>query len=196
MGKDRIFAAAKAVLVRDGTAGLSIRRVADEAGMSPMAMYRHFKDRDALLNALMRDGFVAWERIAHAIGEPDPLRWIEKGFEAFLKFALDEPHRFDAAFLLPATEARRYPDDFAAGRSPAIALVVARIDEAKAQGHFGDTPSLEIALTLAALAQGMVSMHRASRFSGEKQFKTLYRRVLRNTLAAYAGKASTGRRKK
>lgn len=194
MSRDRIFNAAKTVLEKEGVSGLSIRSVADEAGMSPMAMYRHFKDKDALLNALMRDGFVAWEEIARALHEPDPLRWIEKGFEAFLDFALKAPHRFDAAFLLPATEARRYPDDFAAGQSPAISLFIARIEEAKTQGWFGETPSLEIALAMAALAQGLVSMHRASRFAGEKQFIALYRQVMRNTLAVYAGPKKIDRR--
>ena len=196
MSQDRIFNAAKAVLEKDGVSGLSIRSVAQAAGMSPMAMYRHFKDKDALLNALMRDGFVAWEEIAHSVREPDPLRWMEKGFEAYLAFALKQPHRFDAAFLLPATEARRYPDDFAAGRSPAISMFIARIDEAKAKGRLGNTPSLEIALALAGLAQGLVSMYRAGRFSGEKQFKALYRRVMRNTIAAYAAKPTTERRRK
>jgi AcrR family transcriptional regulator len=188
MGKDRIFNAAKTVLEKDGVLGLSIRSVAEAAGLSPMAIYRHFENKDALVNALMLDGFVAWEEIAGSIREPDPLRWMEKGLEAFLAFALKQPHRFDAAFLLPATQARQYPDDFAAGRSPAMAMFIARIDEAKANGHFGDTPSLEIALAIAAQAQGMVSMHRASRFSGEKQFKALYRQVMRNTIAAYAAK--------
>jgi AcrR family transcriptional regulator len=196
MSKEKIFNAAKAVLREQGLSGLSIRSVADEAGLSPMAMYRHFKDKDALVNALMQDAFVAWEEVARSVREPDPLRWIQKGFDAFLAFALSQPHRFDAAFLLPATEARRYPDDFAAGRSPAIAMFVSHIDAAKAQGHFGDTPSLEIALALAALAQGMVSMHRASRFSSERQFKALYRQVMRNTLAAYAAKPMTARRRK
>jgi AcrR family transcriptional regulator len=196
MSRDRIFNAAKTVLEKEGVSGLSIRSVADAAGMSPMAMYRHFKDRDALVNELMRDGFVAWEEIARSVHDPDPLRWIGKGFEAFLAFALEEPHRFDAAFLLPATGARRYPDDFAAGRSPVMAMFIARIEEAKAKGHFGGTSSLEIALALTALAQGMISMYRASRFSGEEQFKALYRRVMHNTLAAYAEKPMTGRREK
>jgi AcrR family transcriptional regulator len=195
MSQDRIFTAAKSVLEKHGVSGLSIRSVGQAAGMSPMAMYRHFKDKDALLNALMRDGFVAWEQSARTLREPDPMRWIEKGFEMFLDFALNQPHRFDAAFLLLANEARRYPDDFA-GLSPVISMFIARIDEAKAKGHFGSTPSLEIALALAALAQGLVSMHRAGRFSSEKQFKALYRKVMRNTLAAYAVKPTMGRRKK
>ena len=188
MGKDRIFNAAKAVLAKDGISGLSIRSVAEAAGLSPMAMYRHFENKDALVNALMLDGFVAWEEIARSIREPDPLRWMEKGFEAFLAFALKQPHRFDAAFLLPASEARQYPDDFAAGRSPVMTMFIARVDEAKAKGYFSDTSSLEIALAIAAQAQGMISMHRARRFAGEKQFKALYRQVMRNTIAAYAGK--------
>src|SRR6202012_2081230 len=123
----------KAVLAKDGVSGLSIRSVAEAAGLSPMAMYRHFENKDALVNALMLDGFVAWEEIARSVRDPDPLVWIEKGFEAFLAFALKQPHRFDAAFLLPATAARQYPDDFAAGRSPAIAMFIARIDDAKTQ---------------------------------------------------------------
>ncbi|MCB8829179.1 TetR/AcrR family transcriptional regulator, partial [Escherichia coli] len=53
---DRIFAAAKAVLEQDGIAGLTIRKVAQSAQMSTMAMYRHFADKNALLNALMADG--------------------------------------------------------------------------------------------------------------------------------------------
>jgi AcrR family transcriptional regulator len=196
MTRDKIFNAARTILEKDGVSGLSIRAVAKVAGLSPMGIYRHFQDKDALLNALMQDGFVAWEETARALREPDPLRWIEKGFDAFLAFALKQPHRFDAAFLLPATAARRYPDDFAAGRSPAMAMFIARIDEAKAKGYFGDTSSLEIALALAAQAQGMVSMHRASRFSGEKQFKALYRQVMRNTIAAYAAKPANGRRER
>jgi len=188
MGKDRIVNAAKTVLEKDGVSGLSIRSVAEAAGMSPMAMYRHFESKDALVNALMLDGFVAWEEIARSVREPDPLRWMEKGFEAFLVFALKQPHRFDAAFLLPASEARQYPDDFAGGRSPVMAMFTARVDEAKAKGYFSDTSSLEIALAIAAQAQGMISMHRARRFAGEKQFKALYRQVMRNTIAAYAGK--------
>src|SRR5262245_40184083 len=100
--KDRIFAAAKAVLDREGLPGLTIRKVADRAGLSPMAMYRHFADKDALLNALMDDGLAAWEKIARSIRATDPIEWLIALGEAFLEFALAEPHRFDAAFFLPA----------------------------------------------------------------------------------------------
>jgi AcrR family transcriptional regulator len=187
MTRDRIFAAAKAVLDREGLPGLTIRKVAHHAHLSPMAMYRHFADKDALLDALMRDGLAAWEKIARSIRATDPLTWLESLGEAFLDFALTEPHRFDAAFFLPAPEARQYPGDFLAGRSPVVAMAMVRIDQARADGRLdGGTPALEMALALSALVQGLVSMYRANRFSSAKQFKLLYRTQIRHCLEGFA----------
>jgi AcrR family transcriptional regulator len=182
MSKDRIFSAAKTVLEQEGIAGLSMRRIAQQSGMSPMSLYRHFADKDALLNALMADGLGAWEERVRAIQATAPLQWLERLTDEFLAFALEEPHRFDAAFFLPAPKARRYPDDFAAGRSPVIAMAVLKIDEAQADGVLGGAPALDVALALSALAQGLVSMHRARRFSGDAEFSALYRSVLRRSL--------------
>ena len=186
MSKDRIFNAAKTVLEQEGMHGLSMRRIAQESGMSPMSLYRHFADKDALLNALMADGLAAWEERVRAITTKAPLQWLERLTDEFLSFALEEPHRFDAAFFLPAPKARQYPDDFAAGRSPVIAMTVAKIDQAKAESLLGDTRALDIALTLSALAQGLISMHRARRFLGEAEFSVLYRSVLRKCLRSFS----------
>ena len=186
MTRDRIFAAAKTVLDREGIAGLTIRKVATRAGMSPMAMYRHFADKDALLNALVADGLAAWEKVVRSLRAEDPMEWLKEMIEAYLDFALTEPHRFDAAFFLPAPKARQYPDDFAAGRSPVIAMIMVRIDQARADGRMGDRPALEIALSLSALAQGLISMQRANRFAGEKQFRILFRASLRQSLELFS----------
>jgi AcrR family transcriptional regulator len=182
MSKDRIFSAARTVLEQEGIVGLSMRRIAQESGMSPMSLYRHFADKDALLNALMADGLAAWEERVGAISTKAPLQWLERLTDEFLSFALEEPHRFDAAFFLPAPKARQYPDDFAAGRSPVIAMAVINIDQARAEGLRGDTPALDVALILSALAQGLISMHRARRFSGDAEFAALYRSMMRKTL--------------
>ena len=182
MSKDRIFSAARTVLEEEGIVGLSMRRIAQESGMSPMSLYRHFADKDALLNALMADGLAAWEERVRAIRAKAPLQWLERLTEEFLSFALKEPHRFDAAFFLPAPKARQYPDDFAAGRSPVIAMAVAKIDQAIAERFIGDTPALDVALTLSALAQGLISMHRARRFPSDAEFAALYRTVMRKTV--------------
>ena len=186
MTRERIFAAARAILDREGIEGLTVRKVAARARVSPMAMYRHFADKDALLNALMDDGLAAWEKTVRAICAQDPMEWLEAVLEAFLHFALAQPHLFDAAFFLPAPEARRYPDDFVAGRSPVVAMIMVRIDQAKADGRLGDAPAVDVALALASLGQGLVSMQRAGRFSSDQQFRALFRAQLRHCLQSFS----------
>jgi AcrR family transcriptional regulator len=185
---DRLLDAAKTIFAREGLDGLTVRNVAACAELSPMAMYRHFKDKDALLDALMLDGFKAWEDIVRAIRARSPLRWLERLGESYLDFALNDPNRFDAAFLLPANESRRYPTDFAAGRSPVSAMTVVHIRAAQAEGSLAPLPPLRIALMLSALVQGLVSMHRAKRFSSDGDFRALYRATVRACLSSLAAK--------
>jgi len=192
MTRDKIFQAASDILARDGLQGLSMRRIAAQAGLSPMALYRHFADKDALINALMDHGFAAWDTRVRTIAAADPLAWLDRLLDAFLAFALEEPHLFDAAFFLPASRARQFPDDFAAQRSPSITLIVARIAQAKADGLMGGGTAQDIALTLWALGQGLVSLYRAQRFADEAQFRILYHRTLRQYLATLVTPANSG----
>jgi AcrR family transcriptional regulator len=185
--RDRIFAAARALFDAEGLAGLSMRKIAATVDITPMAIYRHYADKDALIDALMLDGFAVWEARVCGLSMRDPLRWLLGLMDAFADFALLEPRRYEAAFLLPARKARRFPDDFAAGRSPAISMAYARIEEAKAKGLLGGAPATEIALTLSALGQGLVSMYQAGRFIGEAQFRAAYRTAMRHCLKSFGG---------
>lgn len=46
-------------LVANGAAGLSLRAVARDLGLTAPALYRYFDDRDALITALIADGFAS-----------------------------------------------------------------------------------------------------------------------------------------
>lgn len=50
---------ARALMARDGTAGLSIRAIAREMGLTPPALYRYFDSLDDLITALILDAFNA-----------------------------------------------------------------------------------------------------------------------------------------
>jgi AcrR family transcriptional regulator len=99
---------------------VSIRKVADAVGLSAMAIYRHYASRDALLAALTAESFVAWEARVRAVRGRTTLGWLEAVGETYLRFALDQPRRFEACFELPSRTVRKVPSDFAAGRSPAV----------------------------------------------------------------------------
>ena len=186
----RIFAAARELFDQEGAEGVSMRRIAEKVGITPMAIYKHYPDKDALLNALMLDGFAAWEARVEKLDAAEPLAWLDQVNEAYLNFALDEPRRYEAAFLLKASAARRDPGDFLAGRSPVISRMMSRIEQAKAQGLFGDTPTIDIAISLAALPQGLVDIYRAGRFADEAGFRAAFRKALRHCLQSFMKKES------
>jgi AcrR family transcriptional regulator len=183
--RSEILGAGHEVLRRAGAQGLTLRAVAKQVGVTPMALYRHFADKDDLIDALMRDGLSAWEQRLRALPAGTPCVRIELAFDAFVDFALTEPERFEAAFMLAAPGARRYPEDFAADKSPVASLLLAEIRRAMRAKEIAGPSALEIALTLWALAQGLISLFRAGRFSEERVFRALYRRAMRRCLASF-----------
>ena len=48
----RIAVASRRLLDKEGVDAVTMRRVALAVGLTPMAIYRHYHDREALLNAL------------------------------------------------------------------------------------------------------------------------------------------------
>lgn len=181
-----ILAAARTAFARGGLQALSMRSVAKAVGVTPMAIYRHYADKQALVDCLVRDALDEWSRRVAAIAPSDPLTWLRAIGEAHLDFALHSPRRYEAAFLLPAATARRYPDDFDAGRSPAGALQLRLIEQLMRDGVLAAGSASEILLANVALAQGLITLYRGGRISGgEADFRRLYLRTIERGLASY-----------
>ena len=53
----RIYKCALDILEAEGPQAVSIRRVAKEVGITPMAIYHYFASREALLNAVVDSEF-------------------------------------------------------------------------------------------------------------------------------------------
>ena len=53
----RIIIASRRLLDKEGPEAVTMRRVAKAVGITAMAIYRHYPDRAALLNALADEGF-------------------------------------------------------------------------------------------------------------------------------------------
>jgi AcrR family transcriptional regulator len=177
--KARILAAAWAAFDAAGAEGLSMRDIAQEAGITPMAIYRHYANKQALIDALVLDGLAEWSAIVAGIRpHQDALDWLRAIGVAHLDFALEKPRRYEAAFLLHSTKARRYPDDFLAGRSPAGALQLRLLEQLVAEGRLSPHAPVEMLVTNAALSQGLITLYRAGRIAGgEKDFRELYLRA-------------------
>lgn len=91
--KQVLLEAARRLIEQHGPVGFSLTEAARLAGVSPAAPYRHFRDRDALLAEVARNGFerftarldLAWNN-----GIPTPLSAFENLGRAYLAFAREE----------------------------------------------------------------------------------------------------------
>jgi AcrR family transcriptional regulator len=100
-GRERLLAAARAVLARDGIEGLTLRAIAREAGVSHGAPLRHFPSLSRLLAALAAEGFgqlVASVATALDDGDADPRGQVAQAGRGYLRFALAEPGVFSVMF--------------------------------------------------------------------------------------------------
>lgn len=185
--RDDIFNAGLAAFEEHGEAGLSLRDVAARVGVTPMALYRHFKNRQALLDAIVAHAVQEWRARVARIRPCAPSDWLLKIGEAFLAYSFERPRMFEAAFLTASTGALRYPDDFAAGGSPAVTLQMKLLEQmAKPNRIKPPIAPLEMVIILAGLAQGLISLYRAGRIVGdEKSFRLLYHRALKNCVRSF-----------
>ena len=61
LSKERIVAEATDVADKEGLGPLSMRRVAVELDVATMSLYRHVRDKDDLLNAMVDAAFAEWQ---------------------------------------------------------------------------------------------------------------------------------------
>jgi AcrR family transcriptional regulator len=61
LSRDRILAAARGLVEEDGLEGLSMRRLAQELDVWPMSVYRYFRDKDELVDAVAASSAEAFE---------------------------------------------------------------------------------------------------------------------------------------
>jgi AcrR family transcriptional regulator len=99
--REVLIRATRDLIAERGLAGFSFAEAARAAGVSSAAPYRHFRDKQALIADVARQGF---ERFAVELerawndGRPTPLTAIENVGRAHLNFAHKEPAYFSAMF--------------------------------------------------------------------------------------------------
>ncbi|HTF43412.1 MAG TPA: TetR/AcrR family transcriptional regulator [Terriglobales bacterium] len=174
----KIATASRRLLDKEGTEAVTMRRVAKAVGITPMAIYRHYPDRAALLNSLADEGFeelvarLAGKRFSGSVEER-----LTKMGEIYLEHALENPRLFELMFLKRREGARRYPRDFKADRSPTANLMVEVIQEGMASGYFRDDDPWEIVFEMGALSHGLIMLYLGGRMAVSRtHFRALYRR--------------------
>ncbi len=92
---------AAARIRQHGIDSLSLRKLAEDAGVSRSAPYHHFKDKNALLSAVAAKGFSDWHTRAQRIFADDtataPVRF-RQFVHAYIQWAADNPQLYELMF--------------------------------------------------------------------------------------------------
>jgi AcrR family transcriptional regulator len=113
--RNALLGAASDLLDSVGAAGLSLRQVAERAGLSRQAPYNHFDDKEALLAELVREGF---DRLAAALsagGDPKAKNALERAAAAYIRQAQEAPALFRLMFSRELVDLSRFPAAALAG---------------------------------------------------------------------------------
>ncbi|WP_111655978.1 TetR/AcrR family transcriptional regulator [Isoalcanivorax indicus] len=92
------------LLREDGIGGMSLRKLAERIGVSRMAPYHHFRDKNALLSALAEEGFRDLKTMidnARLGSGNDPAEGLRDFVRDYLRFATDHPERYELMFGRP-----------------------------------------------------------------------------------------------
>jgi len=158
-----------------------MRRVARAVGITPMALYRHFANREGLLNALADAGFAQLAtRLGAAAQSGSAERRLAANLDIFLDFGLEKPRLFELMFLHRREGARQFPVDFREGRSPTARFSAEALEAGMKEGIFRKDDVWEIAFESGALLQGLVMLYVGGRVDmPEDEFRALCHRAFR-----------------
>ena len=104
---------ALATVEQSGAANLSIRKVAEEVGVTHRALYRHFDSKARLLQEVLCEGFRLFNRQLLSANETP-----EAFASAYVDFAMEHPHLY--ALMMREPPGERSPEVMAA-QAPVIA---------------------------------------------------------------------------
>lgn len=150
-----ILAATEALLLEEGIAGLSIRKVSERSGYTAPTIYHHFGDKTGLMDAVLEPRFrEIFDLMARIPRGEDAARHLRQLAGAFIRFAFDNPDHY-RLLTIPRPEPVKPVPSAAAAQE----LVKRLLEELAATGDLA-TPDVEAAYQVTtAVIQGVISFH-------------------------------------
>lgn len=135
--------------VAKGIAQLSLRGIAKQAGVSAPALYRHFKDKEALLAAVAIQGYeelLDWLKFA-APENMQPSQRLSRLCQAYLEFMKAYPLYYQLMFGFEIQDRSQYAELMSMHEN-LTRMLVDLVLEARSAGYFKETLATDRQLTL------------------------------------------------
>ncbi|HNB50313.1 MAG TPA: TetR/AcrR family transcriptional regulator [Anaerolineales bacterium] len=185
--KNALIRAGTEILAREGVAGLSLRKVAKQAGVSHAAPYAHFADKQSLIAAISTEGFRQLDERVRATREAQatsPTRLLEEVAWAYLQFALEDPDRFKIMFSSILEKEKEYPE-FVDMSQKTFQQVVEVIEKCQEAGILRKETVELMAVTIWGAVHGMVMLLLEGQISRRVQAQFSLREMVQFLLAQF-----------
>lgn len=160
LARREIRKAAAAVYNREGQAGLSVRSIAKEAGVSVGTIYTYFGSVQGLLESLWsRPVTQMSEKLERLAAETvDPIERTRRLLQAYLQFAQDNANIYRGVFLYVRPLGKPSPIKDPAEDAVFPSLLTRAIEEGQAQGLMKDGDSTDYAMMLWGSLHGCLAL--------------------------------------
>lgn len=97
--RERILDASRRIVLREGLAALSMRKIADAIGYSPASLYLHFANRDDIVRALGREGHAQLlAHLAPLARIDDPRARLQALAHGYVSYGCEHPQAYRLMF--------------------------------------------------------------------------------------------------
>jgi AcrR family transcriptional regulator len=159
---EQVLAAALRLVATDGIRALTARRLADQAGTSPAAVYELFGDKGGVIRAMFFSGFEQLgEHLRDAEPEDDPVEGLVALSQRYRGFLIAHPALAALMFSRPFASFDPAPDEEAAGAAVRQQIVDAVNRAIQADRLHGS--ATDIAHAYVALIQGLAAAESSKR---------------------------------
>lgn len=161
MRRGEILEAAQRIFLAEGYHGATIRKIADEVGVSSTALYMHFKDKDEILleisdSAISRLLAINSEISARPI---DAVVRVRLMLDAYISFALQNPNAYTLVFCEPSGMVAQDRQDAAMALGDrCFQKFMGTVREIAASGRLRTGSAESAAQALWAACHGLVSL--------------------------------------
>jgi AcrR family transcriptional regulator len=143
------------MLIESGEASLSLRKLAQRAGVSHNAPYQHFADKNAMVAAIAEEGFRMLGEVVDRADDPNlvhPTERLAVVGRAYVAFALAHPSHLQLMFgTFPNSN---YPS-LTQQATQTLERLVGIVQELHAQGQLNAAPPSDAALVLWMTLHGL-----------------------------------------
>jgi AcrR family transcriptional regulator len=159
---------------RFGYEGFTMRQLAEALGCSPKTPYRYFKDKADILATVRAQAFTRFSDTLEkaTAGVADPAERGRLTGEAYLAFALKNPHAYRIMFEIDAPVDDKHPELGAA--ADRAARYITRGAEAMAAAGIIDVDPRLFGWSLWAATHGIVMLHQSGMLAHGPDYKALY----------------------